>query len=144
MPILRTVSLMLLTAVLFSPEAWGRDCTREAAIAAESVPYYIESWHKMREAFDHFGYCEDGSIAEAFSDAIVRLFASHWERLPEFASESRNAPAFKAFVLRHIDATAAAKDLNHVQFLATRKCPIGSSALCGQIEEATKRAGREQ
>ena len=141
---LRTLSLILSAAVFLSAHAWGKECSKEDAIAAESVPYYIESWHKMREAFDFFAHCDDGSIAEAFSDSIVRLLASHWERLPELARETRESPSFKTFVLRHIDATAATEDLNRVEFLASRKCPKGNSELCRQIERAAKGAGHEQ
>jgi len=97
----------------------------------------------MHEAFDYFGHCDDGAIAEAFSDSIVHLLASYWERLPELVRETRNASSFETFVLRHIDATATTEDLNRVEFLASRKCPKDNSALCGQIEQAVKEAGRE-
>ena len=141
---LRATFLIVVFAGLLSASAWGKDCTREDAIAAESIPYYIESWRKMHEAFDYYGHCDDGSIAEAFSDSIVRLLASRWERLPEFDREQRKAPAFRAFVLRHIDATAATEDIDRVELLATRKCPKGFSALCHQIQKAAKEAGRDQ
>jgi hypothetical protein len=141
---LRTIPLLVFLAGLFSGHAWAKECSRENAIAAESIPYYIESWYKMSEAFAFYGHCDDGSIAEAFSDSIVRLLASRWESVRELDRESRKNPAFKAFVLRHIDATAATEDLRRVESMSVYKCPKGLSSLCQQIQTAVKEAGRDQ
>jgi hypothetical protein len=42
-------------------------------------------------------------------------------------------PAFRAFVLRHIDATADPDELNQALHNATTQCPAGAASLCEDI-----------
>jgi hypothetical protein len=50
--------------------------------------------------------CDDGSIAEGFSESVTRLLADDWEALPALQSLTTMDASFQTFVLRHIDETA--------------------------------------
>jgi hypothetical protein len=86
---------------------------------------------------------DDGVYGEGYSDLVVRAFANHWSYLPQLVSIVARDPGFEAFVLRHIDETTDAKELNKTRQNATDLCPPDMEDLCKKIgtraAEALKR-----
>jgi hypothetical protein len=72
------------------------------------------SWHALQKHQRIFASCDDGALAEGYSDAVVKLLANHWERFPVFAALSQRDPAFRRWAIRHIDSSAASDDLKRV------------------------------
>lgn len=131
------ILLLFLLACLATPLAsFAKECTREEAMAAEDIAARLPDWKQIYGAFERFAHCDDGAIAEGFTESIVHLLATHWETLPQVASfESKNA-AFRNFVLRHIDDTADTEELKRVAYLARTQCPKGHDVLCSAIYQA--------
>jgi hypothetical protein len=116
--------------------AFAKECAREEAMAAEDSAARLTDWKQIYGAFERFSHCDDGAIAEGFTESVVHLLATHWETLPQVASfESRNA-AFRNFVLRHINDTADTSELKRIARLARTQCPSGHSVLCSAISQA--------
>jgi hypothetical protein len=115
---------------------FAKECTREEAMAAEDVAARLPNWKQIYGAFERFSHCDDGAIAEGFTDSVVRLLATHWETLPQVASLESKNPAFGNFVLRHINDTADTTDLKRIARLARTQCPTGQSVLCSAISQA--------
>ena len=131
------IPLLLLVACLASPlVTFAKECTREEAMAAEDVAARLPNWKHIYGAFERFSHCDDGAIAEGFTDSVVRLLATHWETLPQVASLESKNPAFGTFVLRHINDTADISDLKRIARLARTQCPKGHSLLCSAISQA--------
>ncbi len=80
--------------------------------------------------------CDDGAIAEGYSDFVAQSLARHWDRIEELASLASKDDAFRIFVLEHIDATADTGDLSLLLSNAQKKCPTTSSQLCAEIAKA--------
>ncbi len=102
----------------------------------------LREWSKIH-AFHraHFPPCpDDGMFAEGYSELVVRTLATNWDNLPALRTAANQDPKFKAFVLRHIDATANEADLRIIQTNARSKCPSGSGSLCNEIRKASAKA----
>ena len=105
-------------------------------MAAEDVAASLTDWKQIYGAFERFAHCDDGAIAEGFTESIVHLLATHWETLPQVAPFERKNASFRNFILRHIDDTADTEELKRVAYLARTQCPKGHGVLCSVISQA--------
>lgn len=129
--------LLLLVVCLATPlGVFAKECAREEAMAAENIAARLSDWKQIYGAFERFSHCDDGAIAEGFTESVVHLLATRWETLPQVASfEIKNA-AFRNFVLRHVNDTADISELKRIARFARTQCPKGYSALCSAISQA--------
>jgi hypothetical protein len=61
--------------------AQQKPCTRPDEKGALIVVDQLRSWKAIYRAFERFGHCDDGAIAEGFSDAVVSTLANPGGRL---------------------------------------------------------------
>src|SRR5262249_3355355 len=80
-----------------------RECPTRDAERADQHLDSIRSWPGVYSAYARFEQCDDGALAVAWSDAIVRILAVEWQTLPTLVRLAKRDPRFQAFVLRHID-----------------------------------------
>jgi len=73
-------------------------------------------------------------VSEGYSEAVVRLLSDHWSMLDQFLMYAKKSRSFKAFVLRHIDATTEESDLNTIAHHAAAECPRHAHQLCLEID----------
>ena len=109
-------------------------------MAVDGVAAKLSQWKDVFETYRRYSHCDDGAIAEGFTDSIARLLASKWESLPEMAAIADKNPDFKAFVLRHVDASADPRDLQRIAEFAKSKCLPQYRALCAALR--TKALGQ--
>ncbi|HZX27697.1 MAG TPA: hypothetical protein VFF16_11535, partial [Telluria sp.] len=64
----------------------------------------LESWAALDQARRRFSHCDDGSIAEGFSEAVARLLVDRWKTLRMLTLLARQDARLTSFVLKHIDA----------------------------------------
>lgn len=98
----------------------------------------------MHRAVKEFGHCDDGAIAEGFSEAVARLFIASGHRVGELDQLARRYPAFRVFVLRHVDATLTASQLADIEREVQFACPVGADDLCKHVSSSAMRARQEQ
>lgn len=122
--------------------AGAKACSAKDAVAADAAIDGLDSWAKVRRAYRMYGHCDDGSIAEGNSEAVARLLVDHWNTLPMLAELAQRDPAFKGFVLRHVDSTLNTVDLDRIGALASKQCPAGRAPLCRALEHAAARAAK--
>jgi len=53
--------------------------------------------------FKHHGHCDDGAIAEGYSDKIVSLLVNRWGSVEELFHLWRTHPEFGRFITAHVD-----------------------------------------
>lgn len=102
------------------------------------------SWQQVSDAF----LClppgaDDGAPAEAFSDRVGWLLAYRWESIGALQDLFVRDPAFSQFVVRHIDLTIPADQLETIRANATERCPAASAALCHSLLSAVARVDAE-
>ena len=98
-------------------------------------------WGSLWRHQEAFGSCDDGALAEGYSDAVVTLLAHRWDRFDALVGLSTRSPNFRQWAIRHIDATASPDDLTKV-LGNTAKCTGSAKArdVCREIARAAREA----
>ena len=119
-----------------------RQCSMELYTRADaSLPGASSSWRKLLDHHAAFAVCDDGALAEGYSDAVTSKLASHWDQLELFAALSRTHPEFRRWAIRHIDATASIDDLKNIMRNADRCAGDAKlQPLCKEIRRAAAKA----
>jgi hypothetical protein len=121
--------------LLLDGNAWAGECTRQDVDAADAVLDHMDSWQSIASVFRHFAKCDDGYIAEGFSDRISRLLADHWEQVPDLVALSRTTPGLESFVVRHLDETIDFSDAKKISNFAWNSCPKGAELFCRRLQK---------
>jgi hypothetical protein len=124
-------------------EAQEKTCTNADVIAAINSFSALKNWTDIYKAFKRFRHCDDGAVAEGFSDRIVHTLASRWTQLGTLRKLPSSDSRFHVFVLSHIDATADEDEIKKIGFNSTRHCPPAAKILCVQLRKAARDALRE-
>lgn len=100
-----------------------------------------DSWPALLEHQSAFSPCDDGALAEGYSDAVVTNFAHRWDQFSVFLTLSKKDPTFRRWAIRHIDATASDEDLKKIM-LNANACSgdAGAKSLCETIHQAAEDA----
>ena len=103
------------------------------------------SWPALFRHYRVFCSCDDGALAEGYSEAVVKLLANRWAQFPVFVALARRDPAFGRWVIRHIDATTSSEDLNGVlRHTASCAGDMKTSDLCRRVKRAAAYALKTQ
>jgi hypothetical protein len=127
-------------------------CNDKARQAEEGVAEFLKKlyrepsrnhWPEFRSLWKEYDGCDDGSIAEEFSSAATRLLKIEWA---EAQIALLHDGVFRAFVLRHVDATEDEADILAVRHNASKRCKTGKAQkrLCTQVIDACDKALKEQ
>jgi len=125
----------------------NKQCSLEEARSAEEGADRVKSWTNLHQAFKQFGHCDDGAIAEGYSDRVVEMLANRWKTLSELNALFAANPEFGDFVIRHIDETALWSSAQKAEVNAKTRCPKQATVLCSRIVnrvDALRRRGEEK
>ena len=113
--------------------------------ADTSLVSAADDWGSLLSHQKTFVSCDDGALAEGYSDAVVTLLAHRWDQFDVFVALSERNPNFRRWAIRHIDATASTDDLKTVVRNAAR-CPGNTKAkgLCGAVGREARDALKDQ
>ena len=127
--------LFLIGGVSVSPVMGGNPetCTREDAIKAETQEP-AKSWDELYASFRRYHQCDDGAIAEGYSDNVATLMAEHWNELGKFKALAIKNPKFERFVLRHLDETMSSSQGQTIMNNVRQKCSPSLIVLCKKIK----------
>lgn len=141
---MRLILLVTALAVLFSA---GHDCCAQPPPCpdAESMikavrEDHLKNWGDLYQLFKQYRGCDDGALAEGYSDFVVRTLAHQWDTLEELKKLIADDKTFEDFVLKHIDASA---DPDHIVMVLTNvkeRCSAGSQRICSEMEKAVRKA----
>lgn len=109
-----------------------KKCTVQDATAAETQAP-AKSWDELYQSYRRYSQCDDGSVAEVFSNSVAQLLATHWEELDDLTKLASAHPSFANFVLRHTDVTMSLDQALAIKANASDKCPQASKNFCGRI-----------
>jgi hypothetical protein len=123
--------------------AQQRPCTDTEAFRAETQTDTLRSWDALYRSYKLYQQCDDGGLAEGYSEAVVRILADHWNTLSRLVTLSRRDARFRQFVLRHVDATTNPDDLKKIRINASSQCPPRLSAICADLAKEADAALKE-
>ncbi len=108
-------------------------CTTTEAQRALDKADRLRTWEALYSSYNKFKSCDDGAIAEGYSESVARILADHWNTVRRFAQLADNDLSFRAFVIRHIDATLNIDDVQKIKNAALAHCPNGLRTTCSDI-----------
>lgn len=94
----------------------------------------MKTWSGAYSVFSRYKKCDDGSVGEGYSSAIVSLLVDHWETVNELNALAKKHPTFEKFVLNHVDILMSPTQAQSIRTNAQKRCPAGIEALCKRIE----------
>lgn len=118
-------------------------CTIVEGRRALDQAVMLRSWDALYRSYKKFGHCDDGAIAEGYSESVARILADHWNSLPRLAELAGKNAAFRAFVIRHLDATLNTDDLERIKKNATTRCPPNLRNTCKDLAKQADNALNE-
>lgn len=138
--------LILILSILgmcWNAAAQEKPCAKTEAIEAENSASRLHNWEDIYKSFKRFRHCDDGAIAEGYSDSIVRMLADRWNELATLKKLTSSDKDFYTFVLRHIDATTDKSQVEKILINCSKHCPESASRLCSAIKVAARKALKE-
>lgn len=138
--------------VWFSMGAWGAfgmaptygfdTCTQQDAREAETQVPTARSWDEIYRLYRTYGSCDDGAVAEGFSEAITLQLEGNWEATHRLNYLIRSDPKFLQFVVAHISASVPIERLVRIESNAGRSCSADLRELCMAIRTAASAASK--
>lgn len=121
-----------------SQAAPQRTCSIDMDKRADaSLTMASASWSSLLKHQRTFAACDDGYLAEGYSNAVVGLFAHRWDHFGEYVALSERHPAFGLWAVRHIDATATDDELRSVMRNAANCIgDVKTKAVCKAVGQA--------
>src|SRR5258707_254492 len=113
-----------------STSAQQRECTQTEARRAESESDTLRNWDALHNSYKRYGHCDDGAIAEGYSESVARILVDHWTTLSRLSPLASADPKFLKFVLRHLNTTLNPDDIKKVRANTITHCPSGLHTLC--------------
>src|SRR6266513_1706248 len=126
----RNLNRLVLVLLLASTDASAAECTKAQAMSAENEASTLNSWKAVHKSFQRYAHCDDGAIAEGYSESITLLLANQWSTLASLVKLMAEDPPFERFIIRHIDETVPRERLTKIASNAKRSCPKKHRSLC--------------
>jgi hypothetical protein len=77
------VTFLLLSTWPGTVHAERQGCDEAMTDRAWLLGAHLKTWEQIYDySFKRYPTCDDGVIAEAYSDAIVKMLADRWEQFP--------------------------------------------------------------
>jgi len=118
-------------------------CSETRVIAAVKESSTLKSWQIIYDSYRKYQQCDDGAIAEGYSNSITGLMANYWDTLKDLKMFTETDKEFLKFVLRHIDASVDPEDVKKVSDNASQHCAADFSELCSLIKERAEEILKE-
>jgi hypothetical protein len=131
---LRGSIVVLISVFLISiAHAQQQPCGRDEELRAGNEADTLRSWDALYKSYELYRQCDDGDIAEGYSESVVRILVDHWSTLPRLATLARRDARFRRFVVNHVDPTVNCDDLEKIRINANTQCPQHLGALCADL-----------
>jgi len=130
------VTYPIILATLLSigtPAALAESCGSYDMTKAEQAVYTIGTWKDLNSFFRKLKACDDGALAEGFSDRVADLLAYHWDTTNDLQSLTDGDESFERFVLYHIDSLMTPAEAKAIIDNASNHCPKDTDELCQKI-----------
>ncbi len=121
------------TLLVRTAQAQKHTCTSAEGQRVMDEADRLRTWKALYKSYQLYRHCDDGAIAEGYSESVARILVDHWKTLPELDLLTKADASFRHFVLRHLDATLNTDDVAVVRRRARRECPSGLDSLCKDL-----------
>lgn len=136
------IVLLCFIIATFQP-AWSESkkiCSEQDAMQAETEIDSLRNWEYIYKSYKRFAQCDDGSIAEGYSDVVARLLSDHWNTVGDLVRLGVHDRGFEQFVLRHVDELMSPTQAENIRRNALSHCVPNGNNLCRAIISRIKEA----
>ena len=105
--------------------ASGRDRSRK--------PTAPETWADLYRSFKRYAQCDDGAVAEAWSDFVATLLAEHWGAIRDLNALAKAHPIRKIRLTPHRRDDESRSVKWTIKRSAKDNCPVDARGLCERI-----------
>ena len=112
-------------------------CSSQTARKAEEQASTLKTWNALYQSFKHYAACDDGAIAEGYSNSVAALL-SEWDDIGSLNKLVIKDKKFGDFVIKHVDWLMTPSQLEAIDSHANKSCPTEVSGLCVRIRERVK------
>lgn len=136
---MRLIMLVLILSFItsaFAEDSASNKCTQSEAKQAEKEVDSLKDWDQVYRSYKRFSQCDDGAIAEGYSDVVTKLLANDWKSFDRLVALTNSNKGFRRFVLKHIDESVSGDVLAKIANYARSECPAGGEHLCPSIARA--------
>lgn len=134
------IAVLAIAWLSFVPSLLAQDkpCTDAQETQAEKQVDLLKTWDQVYRSYKKFApQCDDGAVAEGYSDAVGKLLANHWKQFPKLVKLAKGDKGFAQFVVRHVDESLSDDTLQRISKNARSRCPADAKKLCAVIADAT-------
>jgi|SRR6476660_42048 len=110
-----------------------KPCTDVAARLAQKEADKLKDWNSVYRSYQNFAQCDQGSVAEQYSDSVSHLLAHDWKHLDELLRLAASDKEFQQFVSRHVDESMTEDEADRIIRNARTNCPAAARWLCKAI-----------
>ncbi len=132
-------SMVSAVLLLAGAAAFGAGCSARMAERADAAIDSLDSWKAVDGFYAKYRACDDGSIAEGVSEAVIRLLVDRRAALRDTPPPLLK-PALRRFVVAHVDTTVATQDLEALAKSDETDCASALADFCREIKVAAARA----
>jgi hypothetical protein len=138
-------SIGLIVTVLLAGSGYAQKytCSESQGRAALDEAVTLRSWDALYKSYKSYRHCDDGAIGEGYSESVARILVDHWSTLSRLAQLGNKDAEFRAFVVRHIDATLNMDDVEKIKTRAKAQCPNALRTLCSDLAKHADSALKE-
>lgn len=116
--------------------AQKKSCSDAEETKAEKEVDSLKSWDQVYESYKRFEQCDDGAVAEGYSDAVGKLLANDWEHFARLVKLAKTDRTFARFVIRHVDESLTGDTRQKISKNARTRCPADANSMCSLIADA--------
>ena len=122
----------------FEVKAYKPICSINESRDAEIKVATIKTWEHLYQLFKNYSHCDDGGVAEGFSESVTSLLSVRWKENLNIVNIIKSDQEFRDFIIRHVDETVPIERLKLIDSILI-SCPEGLNDFCLKIEKAATR-----
>ena len=120
-------------------------CDSADGIRAVEQSDHLRTWDALYRSYKLIGWrCNDGALAEGYSESVARILVDHWDTLPRLAKLASRDRRFLRFVVGGVNATLDTADVEQIRKKARETCPGRFRPLCGALVKQADATAAEQ
>jgi hypothetical protein len=141
----RTIVTTIALTLLLSPAGYAQKhpCSDSEGRAGLDEAVTLRSWDALYKSYKSYRHCDDGAVGEGYSESVARILVDHWGTLSRLAQLGNKDAEFRAFVVRHVDATLNMGDVEKIKTRAQSQCPNALRTLCSDLAKHADSALKE-
>ena len=79
--------ILYLLLTCLSSSLLAKECTKQEAIESELTSAYIKTWQELESHFIKYAHCDDGAIAEGYSESVSTLMGTKWSEFLAYSMD---------------------------------------------------------